>query len=130
MEKYENVLLQFLVAKIFTLFTAVGYWQGKKDKNLPKEILTALGVVYMLNSNIYFLLNPSVLNAFVNNNTNSTLCNIEHSACFTMVDLVWHTNRISTVALINLRKRRNKSSKCDGKGKLGTNVLQVFFLFI
>jgi len=65
-----------------------------------KEVITALGVLDVLNAQVNALGDDAIANTLVNNNTNSMWSHIVDNTSFAMVELVWH-------ALVNGRICRN-----------------------
>jgi len=69
-----------------------------------EEVLTTARVLHMLNADVYSLRNNSLLNAFVDNDTERVLCDVVNYSSSTMIALVWHTllNRTITSDVDNV----------------------------
>lgn len=68
-----------------------------KEVKISVTWLESFSYIFILSTKC--ILQEYLPNLFIHNNTHSMLCDIEHSACFTMVIFEWHTLLHSSIAL-------------------------------
>lgn len=92
--------------------------------NTVQELLTTLGVLNVLNSQVNTLLDVTVTNNLVDDNTNRRLGDVVNNTSLTVVVLVWHTLLDRTVGL-DVHNVTNLVGLQVGGERNSTSLLEV-----